>query len=482
MRKYFIFILMILLSFTITSCKTEPEHMHTYSKDWSSDKTYHWHKATCEHTDEISDKTEHAFCEWFSNNDATTEHDGTKSRICSVCNYKETVTDEDTKIHIHVSDNGKVTKQPTCIEEGEITFKCTECDEIIKTEPIEKIEHTFGEYTYNNDATYDQDGTKTHVCSVCKYEETVPAKGPYTATYQFTDSVVIMPEDTSGSCGTSATYVLFGDFPQTAAASGIEFNPRPDDNGYYAGSDGNYYANYYDEYFIVEPIKWRVLDNEFDYDGPENTDTAKLLFAENAIMSGIPFWEKSYNGNPILNEIQFNNYKYSTIRAYLNGSYEADDFQQFTYENNGFLQTAFTASAQEKILTTYVVNDAASTSDDTGTLITADEYICGPTFDKIFLLSKKEVTTLAYGFNAYDYTEPGNSRIKIPTDYVKARGIVTGTSYNEEGAVWWLRSPCYYNTGEYIQFINKNGLANLNQNFTYNVAFAGIIPALAVKF
>ncbi|MCH5153179.1 MAG: leucine-rich repeat protein [Clostridiales bacterium] len=36
-------------------------HAHTYSDKWSSNATYHWHKATCGHTDETCDKAEHNF-------------------------------------------------------------------------------------------------------------------------------------------------------------------------------------------------------------------------------------------------------------------------------------------------------------------------------------------------------------------------------------------------------------------------------------
>ena len=31
-------------------------HEHTYSDTWSSDESYHWYAATCEHTDEYIDK------------------------------------------------------------------------------------------------------------------------------------------------------------------------------------------------------------------------------------------------------------------------------------------------------------------------------------------------------------------------------------------------------------------------------------------
>ena len=73
-------------------------HEHTYSEDWTSDEENHWHAATCGHTDEKSGFAEHTFGEYVSNNDATTEADGTKTRECSVCGYEDTVTDEGSKI------------------------------------------------------------------------------------------------------------------------------------------------------------------------------------------------------------------------------------------------------------------------------------------------------------------------------------------------------------------------------------------------
>lgn len=51
-------------------------HEHTYSEAWTSDETYHWHTATCEHADEISGKAAHAF----------------EGNTCSVCGYTQTGT------------------------------------------------------------------------------------------------------------------------------------------------------------------------------------------------------------------------------------------------------------------------------------------------------------------------------------------------------------------------------------------------------
>ena len=102
MKKLNFSLLIILVSISIigfVGCKDpEPTHEHEFSDSWSKDGTYHWHAATCEHTTEVSDKAEHSFGEYVSNNDATTEADGTKTRKCSVCGYEDTVTDEGSKI------------------------------------------------------------------------------------------------------------------------------------------------------------------------------------------------------------------------------------------------------------------------------------------------------------------------------------------------------------------------------------------------
>ena len=70
---------------------------HKFATDWTKDGTYHWHAATCGH-DVTDSKAAHSFGEYVSNNDATTEADGTKTRECSVCGYKDTVTDEGSMI------------------------------------------------------------------------------------------------------------------------------------------------------------------------------------------------------------------------------------------------------------------------------------------------------------------------------------------------------------------------------------------------
>ena len=67
MKKIVYMILVVLLLFV--SCEMESEHEHTFSTEWESDENYHWHAATCEHTDEVKDKGAHVW------------NDG----ICTVC-------------------------------------------------------------------------------------------------------------------------------------------------------------------------------------------------------------------------------------------------------------------------------------------------------------------------------------------------------------------------------------------------------------
>lgn len=66
------------------SCDMSMLHEHSFSMEWTSDKNYHWHEATCGH-DEVSAKAEHTW------------------------------------------DSGKVTVKPTETEAGKYTYTCTVC-------------------------------------------------------------------------------------------------------------------------------------------------------------------------------------------------------------------------------------------------------------------------------------------------------------------------------------------------------------------
>ena len=166
----------VALAFAVAGCQIDSDrHEHSFSKDWTSNATDHWHAATCEHTTEVSGKAEHTFGDYVSNNDATTEADGTKTRECSVCGYKDTVTDEGSKIHVHT-----FAEEWTSDTSGH--WHAAICEHTDEKSGF--AEHTFGEYVSNNDATTEADGTKTRECSVCGYKDTVTDEG----------SKIIVPE------------------------------------------------------------------------------------------------------------------------------------------------------------------------------------------------------------------------------------------------------------------------------------------------
>ena len=81
------------VSTLMMACKAEV-HTHTFAEEWSSDKTNHWHAATCEHTTEVSGKAEHSFGDWTVTKEATEEAEGSRERSCTVCGYTATETIE----------------------------------------------------------------------------------------------------------------------------------------------------------------------------------------------------------------------------------------------------------------------------------------------------------------------------------------------------------------------------------------------------
>ena len=223
----------------------------------------------------------------------------------------------------------------------------------------------------------------------------------------------------------------FGDYPQNVSSIS-SYTTNPVYNGWYIGSDGYFYekcttwvatnegngnmmsngqrmANNTQYYFRVQPIEWQVLSNS--YNG------GKLLWPRKNLDRCVYYSSTSnrtINGSTVYPNI----YKYSELRAFLNGKYESGDTQSKTYLNNGFLQKAFTSSAQSSLLA------------------------AGPENDKVFVLSKSEATTSSYGFNSDPTWAHYGLRMVRTTDYAKAKHVFqskwTDGKYESN---WWLRSP-----------------------------------------
>ena len=282
--------------------------------------------------------------------------------------------------------------------------------------------------------------------------------------------------------GVDYDIVEFGDWPQTILPknSTITIDESKSvvqgDFTYCLGSDGNLYTKVKistwiriekdlrfsdwsvvaeqegeSRWFKVEPINWRVLTTSFDHDGKDDTAGKKLLLAEYAIFGS---WYSSITSE---NE---NDYPTSYARNLLNGVHR--------YSTDiGFLNTAFDSIGVSKIAYTTVDNSARSTNPEYDAKLLnngENQWASSPTVDKIFLLSRQEVTRGEYGFTNID---DDDAKIRKPTDYARTSGNFCTT--------WFLRSPEDYRS-TYVQVINDKGHSMVTS--CGNVR--GFVPALCL--
>lgn len=409
-----------------------------------------------------------------------------------------------------------------------------------KTPGTEDFDHVEISYTYNNgqtessestpqdaakgqtnttfDATFDVESeAKTYtfyIRSVDKIgnksdavKKSVAVASGVSVVYQFHDSVEYLPEGTNGTAGTNATYVYFGDWPQTIKAQNIEIDETDSmtmgDFTYYKGSDDNWYVkcdvrvyasdytysdgstieSYTTKYFKVEPIKWRVLN-------PTATGTEKkTLLAENILTEESYYFYNDSSPYRSLNgtKIDPNNYKYSNIRAYLNGINNQfitdnggsnNDYRDIDWSNKGFLYSAFTASAISLIAESKVDNSVNSTYPD-GDAGNNNMYACDDTNDKIFLLSLQQITSSALGFANDNSNETGNARIRLTTDFAKANYAFQDANAGY-GGIWWLRSP-YRNSYDLAHYVKHDGKVDSHTYRRVSGNSFGVVPALCLK-
>lgn len=293
------------------------------------------------------------------------------------------------------------------------------------------------------------------------------------------ESVIQLPAGTDGTAGTSGTYVLFGSWPQTIKAVGVSISTTQTKtmgaNTYYLGSDGYWYAKVKatpfgsgytftdtntvttgtEYYFKVEPIKWLVLES-------------RKLFAE-SILANVAYYPYSDVNRSIDSKTVYpNNYQYSRIRAYLNGlsytekaSDTATQAEDSEFSSKGFLQTAFTTTAQAKIATTTVDNSAIIGG------VSITPYACDNTNDKIYLLSVQEGISCAS---------------RVDSDYARAMGAYMDTTAGDYQFCgdWWLRLPGSAH-GYDVKLVCSDGLA-VDSDVYGNMGRvgAGVVPALTL--
>ena len=391
------------------------------------------------------------------------------------------------QVQPHIFYTGNVTLEAQWTNGYEITFDanggtCT---------TAKKIAHgVYGELPFAKQSGKTFNGWWTQPTGGTQVKSTTSAPTSNTTLYAqwLSEEKQYIRIDENNDVDWNGEYVYFGEFPKTIKANDVTVDETTTDSrGYYKGSDGEWYekisasttstknsfsdgtliASGTEYYFKVEAIKWRILN-------PTLTDGTAMLFSEDILNAGIQFYTSMESSSrDMVNEVNGkkvypNNYKYSNIRAYLNGengsSYGVADYSSSGTETS-FISKAFSSGEQGKILQKTIDNSKAS-FDTYKTL----GYECSDTSDKIFLLSYKE---LLNGVEDYGFTS-NSKRWKKSTDYAKANNAYVGTATGYENGIYWTRSP-YSGNYPYVHTVNEYGQLKSNSGVT-STSY-GIAPA-----
>lgn len=225
-------------------------------------------------------------------------------------------------------------------------------------------------------------------------------------------------------------------------------------------------------WFKYEPIKWRILTtsgnsafimsdialDSFSIQPDRKSENRDGLFAEYNNLTGVP--DGTYA----------NNWEYCFLRSWLNET---------------FYNEVFNKLQKEIIQTTHLDNTARSSNpndypkyygygENAGKNKFADQ--CKDTDDKIFLLSLRDITTTAYGFNK-DVKAEDPARNLQATDFAKLHGAPMNTN-DKKYVTWYTRSPAPANGNQgYATFVldrhAKGAMGSIDLT-----PDGGVVPAL----
>lgn len=201
-------------------------------------------------------------------------------------------------------------------------------------------------------------------------------------------------------------------------------------------------------WFKYEPIKWRILTTSGN-SAYIMSDIALDSFSiqpnrKGEIRDGL---YADYNNSPGVPDGTYaNNWEYCFLRQWLNDT---------------FYNAVFNGLQKEIIQTTHLDNTARSSNpndypkyygygENAGKNKFADQ--CKDTDDKIFLLSLRDITTTAYGFNK-DVLAEDSARNLQATDFAKLHGAPMNTN-DKKYVTWYTRSPSPANGNQgYATFV-----------------------------
>ena len=155
---------------------------HSYDEGWMYDENYHWHVATCEHTDVLSGMGNHSWNDGEITLAPTETDEGRITYTCVDCSRTRTETLYPTG-HVHnynVKSDAYIASPATCQSKATYYYACA-CGAVgVDTYEFGALGgHSFDNYVYDGNATCASNGTKTAVCAVdgCGVTDMVEAEG-----------------------------------------------------------------------------------------------------------------------------------------------------------------------------------------------------------------------------------------------------------------------------------------------------------------
>lgn len=227
-------------------------------------------------------------------------------------------------------------------------------------------------------------------------------------------------------------------------------------------------------WFKYEPIKWRILTtsgnsafimsdialDSFSIQPDRKSENRDGLFAEYNNSTGVP--DGTYA----------NNWEYCFLRQWLNETFYNEVFNDL----------------QKEIIKTMKLDNSARSSnpndypkyygygEKAGKNKFADQ--CKDTDDKIFLLSLRDITTTAYGFNK-DVKAEDPARNLQATDFAKLHGAPMNTN-DKKYVTWYTRSPSPANGNQgYATFVLDRHAKGVIDSIDL-VPDGGVVPALLI--
>ena len=235
------------------------------------------------------------------------------------------------------------------------------------------------------------------------------------------------------------------------------------ENGYFTGEV---------YWFKYEPIKWRILTtsgnsafimsdialDSFSIQPDRKSENRDGLYASYNNSTGVP--DGTYA----------NNWEYCFLRGWLNETFYNEVFNNL----------------QKEIIKTMKLDNSARScnpndypnyygyGEKAGKNKFADQ--CKDTDDKIFLLSLRDITTTAYGFNKDVKAEDPKRNLQA-TDFAKLHGAPMNTN-DKKYVTWYTRSPAPANGNQgYATFVHDRHAKGAIDSIDL-VPDGGVVPAL----